>query len=335
MQPEPNRTGFVLGADSMPRQRLIDLARHVEALGYEALWVGETWGRDAFGVLAQLAIHTTHVTLGTAVVSAFSRGPGLLAQSIATLDEISDGRAILGLGPSSRTLVEDWHGLHFERPIARIRELVPLLRRILAGERIDFEGEFFRMHGLRLPFEPLRREIPIYLAALSPRHLELAGEIANGWVPTYLSTRHLDWFREHLATGAARSGRSLDAIVQAPWLLTCAAEDPEHARSLARNHLAFYTTAYGDAYQKQARRYGFVEEADRLGELWRDDRENLASGVSDEMLDALSITGTPAECRDAFAALREKGVDLPAILVPTRAPFEIVRGTLEALAPSL
>lgn len=333
MTPEETRCGFVLGADAMPRRTLIELAQRAEALGYEVLWVGETWGRDVFGVLAALAGATSRVKLGTAVVSAFSRTPGLLAQSIATLDETSDGRALLGLGPSSRTLVEGWHGMRFEHPIERIRELVPLLRRILAGERVDFEGRFFRMRGLRLPFEPPRREIPIYLAALSPRHLELTGELADGWLPTYVSRDHLDWFRGHLHAGAARSGRAPETIVEAPWILTCACDDPARARALARDHLAFYTTAYGDAYQKLVRRYGFVEEADRLNALWRNDRDRLASGVSDAMLAALSVTGTPTECREAFDGLRARGIALPGVLVPTRAPFDVVRGTLEALAP--
>ena len=125
-------------SETLPGPLLIEVARRAEALGYDTLWVGETWGRDAFTVLTRLAHHTSRVKLGTSVVSIFSRSPGMLAQGIASVDELSEGRAILGLGPSSANLVEGWHGVPFHRPIARTRELIPLLRLILSGERVDF-----------------------------------------------------------------------------------------------------------------------------------------------------------------------------------------------------
>jgi len=323
----------MMGSETLPGPQLIEVARRAEAMGYDTLWVGETWGRDAFSVLTRLAHHTTRVKLGTSVVSIFSRGPGMLAQGITTVDEISEGRAILGLGPSSQNLVEGWHGVPFDRPIARIRELIPLLRLILSGERVDFEGEFYRMQGLRLAFPPVRDEIPIYLAALSPLHLQLTGEMADGWLPTFFAPSRLDGLKAHIEGGAAVAGRNLDAITFAPWMLTCASSDPEIARSLARQHIAFFVAAYGVAYQKLVRHYGFEEEVDRLQELWRTDRKQLTTGVSDALLDTVAITGTPETCRERFAELRELGIQAPVVQPPADAPFQVVIDTLEALAP--
>jgi alkanesulfonate monooxygenase SsuD/methylene tetrahydromethanopterin reductase-like flavin-dependent oxidoreductase (luciferase family) len=258
----------------------------------------------------------------------------MLAQGIATLDEISEGRAILGLGPSSRNLVEGWHGVPFDRPIARTRELIPLLRRILSGERVDHEGEFYQMQGLRLPFKPTRPEVPIYLGALSPKHLELTGEIADGWLPTFFAPEKLGDFREPMERGAAAAGRSLDAVTFAPWMLTCVSSDREYARELAREHIAFFVAAYGDAYKALVRRYGFDEEVDRLLELWKTDRENLTKGVSDRLLDAVAITGTAEQCRERFMGLYDLGIEMPALQTPARAPIEVVWETLEAIAPA-
>lgn len=326
------RVGVVMSSEVFPPAVLAELGRDLEELGYDTLWVGETWSRDGFGVLTNLALHTSRVKLGTSVISIFSRTPGAIAQSIATLDEISGGRAILGLGPSSRNLVEGWHGVPFDRPIARMRELLPLLRRILSGERLDFEGEFYRMRGMQLPI-PVRADLPIYLAALSPHHLELTGELADGWLPTLFSWDQLPWFQGHIQRGAARAGRKPGDVTLAPWVLSCASKDAARARALARDHIAFFAAAYGDAYNKLVRRYGFDAEADRLIELWKSDRAHLATGVSDALLDAIAISGTPEQCRERFASLHAMGIDLPAVLPPFRAPIEVIRETVEALAP--
>ena len=333
MKESTARLGVMMASETLPGPHIIEVARRAEALGYDALWVGETWGRDAFSVLTRLAHHTSRVKLGTSVISIFSRSPGMLAQGIASVDEISEGRAILGLGPSSQNLVEGWHGVPFDRPIARTRELIPLLRLILSGERVDFEGEFYRMQGLKLGFRPPRNEIPIYLGALSPRHLELTGELADGWLPTFFAPSRFEDLRAHIERGAATAGRDLGSITFAPWMLTCVSSEPERARALAREHIAFFIAAYGDAYQKLVRRYGFEKEVDRLQELWKTDRKHLTSGVSDALLDAVAITGTPEACRERFGELRELGIQLPTVQPPAKAPVQVVLDTLEALAP--
>ena len=334
MNSQSNRRGLMVASETLTGPKLLEVTRRAEELGYDALWIGETWGRDAFSVLTRLAHHTSRVKLGSSVISIFSRGPGMMAQSIATLDEISEGRAILGLGPSSRTLVESWHGVPFDRPISRIREILPLLRLILSGERVNFEGEFYQMQGLSLGFRPPRQEIPLYLASLSPNHLQLTGELADGWLPTFFAPSRAPKLQSHIERGAALAGRTLDAITFAPWMLTCAADDPETARTLARRHIAFFVAAYGDAYQKLIRRYGFEEEVDRLQELWKTDRKNLTAGVSDALLNAVAIAGTPETCRERFAELHEMGIEAPVVQPPADSPIEIVLGTLEALAPA-
>ena len=333
MRDAHSRVALVMNGDDHPGRPLVELAQRAEELGYDTLWVGETWARDAFVVLTELALATSRIRLGTSVISLWSRTPGMLAQSIASLDEVSGGRAILGLGPSSRNLAEGWHGARFERPVAHMRELVPLLRRILSGERVDFEGEFYRMQGLRLPFPAPQGQVPIYFGAISERHLELTGELADGWLPTFFSETHFDTLRAPIERGAQRAGRSLDAVTLAPWVMACPLPDREQARSLARAHIAFFVAAYGDAYNALVRRYGFEEEALRLLELWQTDRSRLASGVSDALLDALAITGTPEQCRERFYALHDQGVDMPAVLPPSRSSLSELHTTIEAMAP--
>jgi alkanesulfonate monooxygenase SsuD/methylene tetrahydromethanopterin reductase-like flavin-dependent oxidoreductase (luciferase family) len=164
-------------------EELVETARLAEELGYHSIWVPEMWGRDAFSILGLIAANTKRIKLSTGIIPVFSRSPAVIAQTAATLDEISGGRMMLGLGTSGPAVIENWHGVPFDKPLQRTREYVEIIKMILGGGRVDYEGEIFSLKGFRLQFQPLRSVIPVLVAAIGPRNVRLAGESADGWIP--------------------------------------------------------------------------------------------------------------------------------------------------------
>ena len=324
----------ILFVERCTRPQVIELARQAEALGYDTLWMSEAWGRDAFTILTYIAANTSRIRLAPGIVSVYARSPAITAQSIASLDEIAEGRTALGLGVGSEALTENWHGQSFDNPMQRIREYTEVVRAIATGERVDYQGRFYRVNKFRPLFRPIQEHLPIYLAALGPQMVELAGEVADGWFPNFMSAEALPRFRAHLETGAQRSGReaaNVDLYIQRH---TCASEDAKLARQLAREALAFIVGGYGPFYRKMAARLGFAEEAAAIERLWNTDRRNIAAGVSDAFLEALTISGTPEQCRNRLLELEEQGLGPISICVPQAAPIEIVRETIDAMGPS-
>ena len=315
--------------------RVVDFARRVEELGYESIWAGEAWGRDVFTILTEIACNTSKLRLATGIVNVFSRSPALVAQSIASLDELSGGRAILGLGSSGEIVVRDWHGQQFRKPLQRTREYIEIVNLAVSGERVSYEGEFFRLKGFRMSFRPPREHIPIYVASLGPKNVALAGELADGWSPIFFSPGHLPEFASWIQEGAGAGGRSADAVDIAPWMMACATDDLETARGLARAHLAFYIGGMGQYYNRLFTRYGFADEAAKIKELWieKKDRAAAAALVSREMLDAVTVIGSPRECRERVLDIHAAGVDLPVFFPPHGCSQEMIRDTIEALAP--
>lgn len=316
------------------RRALADYGRLAEEGGYESFWVPEAWGSDAISLLGALAATTTRIRLATGIINIFSRSPGLIAQTFATLDELTGGRMIIGLGASGPQVIERWHGGRFEWPIRRMREVVEILRLALAGERLNYAGQIFSLSGFKLGMDPVRPRIPIYLATFKPQGLRLTGEIADGWLPTNLSVAHLPAMLRTVAEGARAAGRDPASIDVAPMIHTLVTENREEARGLVRRHLAYYVGGMGTFYFELMQSYGFAEEAGRIRERWQaGDRDGAGRQVSDAMVDALSITGTASECRKAIEGRRVRGVALPVLVPPHGASVETVRATISALAP--
>lgn len=333
----PPKIGLTLSlGDDAPRSRVIEFARRAEELGYDSLWAGESWGRDLFTVLTQIACHTSRIQLATGIVNVFSRTPALIAQSIASLDDISGRRAILGLGSSGAKVIQDWHGVPFEKPLQRTREYVEVINLAVSGERVNYDGRFFKLRDFRLRFNPPRKHIPIYLAAMGPKNVELAGELADGWAPVFFSPRHLKHFQQQLAAGAARSGRDADSVTLAPWMIACVTDDLAHARALVRAHIAYYVGGMGRYYNELMVRYGFAEEAARIKELWvnQRDREAAQDAVTDAMIEAVALIGDARRCRERLLEIEAQGVQSPVLFVPYGSNSSIVRSTIEALAPN-
>jgi coenzyme F420-dependent oxidoreductase len=328
------RIGLTLPrSEDLPRREIIEVVQQAEALGYESVWVGESWGRDGFTWLTQLAGHTTRIKLATGITPIYSRSPALIAQTVASLDEISEGRVILGLGTSGPIVIENWHGVPFDRPLRRTREYVEIIRLILSGERVNYKGEIFQLKGFRLPFTPVRTAVPMYVASLGPQNLALTGELADGWLPIYLDAGHLPSFQRELERGARKAGRPLQAIDVAPYILACVSADGEAARDLVRAHLAYYIGGMGTFYAGLIARYGFEDEVNRVREAWgKGERKAAAAHVTDAMVARMALCGSPREGRQQLEAYRAAGVTLPIVSFAHGASRDMIRQTLEGLA---
>jgi 5,10-methylenetetrahydromethanopterin reductase len=301
-----------LGAPRVPE--MVELAQMAEQAGCESVWIAETRiTRDGFVPAGAIAARTSRIGIGTGIVNVFTRGPVLNAISFATLDEASSGRAIAGLGAGS-PLVLAAQGQSFDKPLTRLREYVDVLRRLMRGECVDYDGETVRLRGAQLEIEPYRPRIAVYLGVTGPKALELAGEIADGvMLNGFLPPAYVRRARERIAAGAGRAGRDPSAIDISMALITSSHADGKSARDAARPFVAMYMTRMPNI----AAEMGFDEQ--QLAQV----RAAVADGgieaglphVSDAMVAAVTVAGTPDECQARIADYRAAGVGLP-ILFP-------------------
>lgn len=309
------------------------LVVRAEDLGYESVWAAEGQGKTAFGKLERWAVHTDSVGLATGIVNVFGRTPATLAAAAATLDEHSDGRAILGLGVAHPGVVETFHGLPFERPLPRLHEYVELVRRYLCGNASSFKGEFYSPERTSFwdAFEPVREEIPIYNGALGPSNVRLTGQIADGWVPNLYPSDRFEDAKSWLRTGAERAERDVSDIDVAMYVLTSVHEDPTIARRAAAEHVASYLRDVPGYYGRVAAEVGLEDDVTAVRDA--PTAEAGAEEVSDAFLDRVAIIGTPAAARDSLEAIREMGVDLPVVRAPGGVDAAWIERTLETFAP--
>jgi len=299
------------------RRELIELVRAADRCGYDSFWMPEAWERDAFTLLTELALKTERIHLGAGIVNVFSRSPALLAMSAATLDEISGGRFRLGLGTSGARVVEDFHGIRFDKPLTRLREAIQIIRLLLAGERADFDGQCFRLARFKLGFKPLRADLPIYVAALAPKSLMQLGELADGWLPVHWPREQLAEGIGHIRRGTEGASRELSHIEIAPMVNLVVSDDPSKARERARLPIAYYVGGMGDFYHDSLARLGFAAEADGVRSAWQAGRRKEAVRVvTDEMVDRIAICGSVEQCRARLDELRANGATLPLVALP-------------------
>ena len=323
------------GPGSLARADAIELFARADRLGYHSLWAGERFAPDIFLSLAELAFHTERILLGSAVVNVFSRTPAAIATAAVTLDRMSEGRLLLGLGVSGRIVVEDWHGLPFHRPYQRLREYVEIIRQIVGGWRVQHEGEVLRLGGHVLEVTPLRDRIPIYVGALGPKAVRLTGEIADGWIPVLNAPDEMEGDFEALRAGAESAGRVAEDIVVAPDVLALVTDDKPEARNMMRATMARSMSGRGAYFGLRAARAGFAEEVGRMIELWRARRRDEAvAAVTDAMVDAFCLYGAREEILEGIERRAASGWDVTLIRLPAQAsPAQMAR-TIEALAPS-
>ena len=314
---------------------IADCAERAEALGYESAWVAEGHGGDQFAILAACALRTSRIRLGTAISSVFARTAPTIAMAAATVDELSGGRFVLGLGSSHRVQVGPEHGVEYARPLDRVRDTVAIVRTLLREHDVSHAGETVRIERFDLWFRPLRGELPVYLSALFPKMLELTGEIADGVILTRSTLATASAARARIAAGAARAGRDAAGIEVTSLLPASVSPDREAAFAAARPGLAFYA-GFFPRYNRLLAETGFPDEAAAVAKAWAaGDDAGAARAVSDEMIAATGIAGTPDECRERLDAYRDSGLDLPIISPFARGPDAKERflAAIEACAP--
>lgn len=307
------------------------VAQRAEELGYESLWIADVGGPDPFVVAAAAAAVTRHVRIGTAVIPAYTRTPPVIAGAAASCAELAPGRFVLGIGSSSENIVQNWSGVPFRRPLARVRETVTTVRAILAGERTDFDGKTLSTHGYRLLMRTPEPPIPIHVGALMPPMLELAGEIADGVTLNMMPVEAVPRMVEHIRAGAARAGKDPASIEIVARFQTCVTDDEASARAVLRAAFGPYFAT--SVYNRFVAWCGFDDEAREILAGWQaKDRGRVAAGVTDDMLDRIGILGSAEKCRERIEAFRAAGVTTP-MISPFFPDEAVLWRTLEALAP--
>lgn len=335
------RLALSVGFTGNPEQNkeLIKRIQVAEEVGVEAIFTAETWGRDQFSLLTQIALATSKIKLGTGIAPVFGRSPAVLAMTFATLDELSGGRAIIGLGTSGARVIEHWHGQPFEKPLQRIKEVCEIINLIIAGEKVFYDGEIFKLQrGFKLLFNPVRNHIPIYIASIAPKSMEICGEVADGWMPIYWPKSK---FKEGLATvgaGQQKAGRPADAVECVASLTTVIEPDPAKAKRMAAGPVSWYVTNMGDFYHRMLSRNGFPEEVAAMRKAGEEHRpmpfqtnDEIMAAMGDRMLDETAIYGDLETVALGIEERRKLGVDLPVIGMPQAADaksLERILGTL-------
>jgi F420-dependent oxidoreductase-like protein len=323
----------------------LELVRIVEAAGFESVWAAESYGSDVVSVLAWLAGQTTTINLGAAIMQVPARPPAAAAMAGATIDKLSHGRFLFGFGPSGPQVSEGWYGVPYAKPWGRTREYVEVVREIVAREGpVRHEGEHYRLplpggegKALKLNFHPERNRIPVFLGAIGRKSVELAAEIADGWIPIFFS---IDAFEqtwgEHLAAGFEKGGRRRSDLEVSPSLQVAIDGDLEAARSVVKAGLVLYFGGMGSRktnfYVDLAHRFGFGEVADEVQRRFQDgDRAGAFEAVPDEIVEATSLVGTEGQVAERVERFRGAGIDR-LIVSPVHAERQEQLHTLERLA---
>lgn len=312
----------------------VEQTQAAEDAGFEHAWIPETWGRNVVPILTEMARGTDTIGIGPSILNAYSRSPALLGQTAATLQEVSDGRARLGVGSSGPIVIQGWHGESFDRPLKRVREAVEIIKQVQTGETVNYHGDVFSLAGFRLRSDPPATPAPVDTAGMGPKNVELAGRFADGWHGIVLSPEGAAERLEDFQRGSDLGDRDRSEQRTLLSVTAMASEDREHARSLTRQHLAFYIGAMGDYYRKAMARQGYGETADQVASTWANgDREDAMELLTDEILDTFAAAGTPEEVRSNLRPFLEvDGLDAVAVGFPRSAAHEEVLETIEVVS---
>jgi F420-dependent oxidoreductase-like protein len=316
------RLGLTLGyqtAWTTPADHLA-LAQEADRLGFSVVWAAEAYGSDSPSILAWIAGQTSRIDLGSAVMQIPARSPAATAMTSATIDTLSGGRFRLGLGVSGPQVSEGWHGVRFGKPLARTREYVDIVRMALARKPVEYAGEHYTLplpdgpgKALRLGFHPPRADIPIYLAAVGPKNLELAGEIADGWLAVFFAPEYAGELLGQVRAGRERAGKSMDSFDVVPTVPVVVGEDPAACAELVRWYAALYVGGMGSRkqnfYHQLATRMGYGDAAREVQDLYLAKRHrDAAAAVPFEFIDSTSLLGPVDRIADRMRAYAEAGV---------------------------
>ena len=329
------RFGVVAYWKGYDRKIYLKAARLADELGYESFWVPEAWGYDAFPLLAEMARETKRIKLGTSIINVFSRSPALIAMSSATLDEISEGRFLLGIGTSAHRVIEGFHGERYEKPLTQTRDVLKVVRTLLAGESLDKAGaELAQYRSFKLATRSGTHRVPIYVAALKQKSIESVGELADGWMPAFWPYAELSRGLNWLHAGARRAGRDPSSLEVA--LVTAAIPMGKRlGTKLAKEIISFYVGGMGDFYRELLSESGFAQDCDRIAELYQNQntRAQAKDAVPDALVEAMTVSGDPLSCRKRLLSLSEQGVTQPLLGLPAAASWPQIAAYLYAMAP--
>ena len=323
----------------------LELVQEAERLGYDSVWTAEAYGSDAVTVLAWLAGQTKRIRLATGIMQMPARSAAMTAMTAATLDQLSGGRAVLGIGSSGPQVAEGWHGQRFARQLQRTRDYVAVVRMALRRERVEYRGETLELplpdgpgKALKLTIGPVQARIPIYLAAIGPKNTALAAEIADGWLPILFAPEHVERFRPLLEEGFSRAGggKGPDAFDVAPSVNVMVGDDLEAARDVMRPFLALYVGGMGSRaqnfYNRLVGSYGFEAAAREVQDLYLAGRKaEAAAALPGELIDAVTLCGPPDVVRERLRVYEQAGVGT-LIVAPMAATFDERRAQLRMVA---
>ena len=305
----------------------VDQVVALEKAGLDVAWVAEAYGIDAVSVMGYLAARTERVEIAAGILPIYSRTPALIAQTAAGLDYVSGGRFVLGLGASGPQVIEGWHGVRYDNPLGRTREIIDICRQVWKRERLEHTGANYTIplppdqgtglgKALKMITHPVRDRIPIYVASLGPKNVEMTAELADGWLPIlFIPERANDVWGEPLAKGAAKRSPELGPLEVSAGGLVAIGDDVEGVREFARPMIALYVGGMGakgrNFYNDLARRYGFEEEAEKIQDLYLEGKkQEAAAAVPAEFLEKTSLCGPEGYVKERLAAYREAGVTL-------------------------
>ncbi|MGH3441297.1 MAG: LLM class F420-dependent oxidoreductase [Nitriliruptorales bacterium] len=338
------KLGLNIGYSGASIGDVLPLVEHADRIGVDSVWAAEAYGSDAVTVLAYLAARTGNIGLGSAILQMPARTPANTAMTAMTLDALSGGRFLLGLGLSGPQVVEGWHGVAYGKPLTRTREYVEIVRRAIAREEpLSFVGEEYQVPyrgedatGLGKPLKsilhPVRDHIPIYLAAIGPKNVELSAEIADGWMPIFYSPEHGDVFDDNVEAGRGR--RKLDTELDiAASVAVAVGDDVDACRDQIRPLLALYIGGMGardkNFYNDLAKRYGYEEAAGTVQDLYLDGKkQEAAAAVPDGLVDEVALVGPKERIRDRLDAWRESPVTTMIVMTPDPEVLAFLRDEL-------
>lgn len=331
--------GLVVGSDYISSKELIQLSPMIDSLGYSQVSVPEIWGHDAISLLSIFA-HTTRKTrLATGIVNMYSRTPALMAMTAASIDEVSRGRFILGLGLSGPKVVEHWHGQKYEKPLLRTREYVKVLRSILNRERVNYKTTLLGdLKDFRISIHDIRKDISIHIAALGPKNVELVAEIADGWLPYIMPLGNFKKEVKTMYSHLDKYGKDKNKFAITPFVLTLIGNEP-YKRELLRDTAWYYVATMGESkdrnfYNQTLRRAGFEDEAIEIIEkYYAGDIAGSKKALTDEILDTMCITGSKDEAQEKLIEFINAGATCPLLSLPAKTKYEDGLNTYQTLAP--
>ena len=318
---------------SFDRARLLERVALADAVGVDSVWVPEAWGRDCFTLLTQLAERTQRIRLGTGIVNVYSRTPAALAQHFATLDELSAGRMVAGFGTSGAQVIEHFHGVRFEPSLTRMKETIEIFNMLIRHEPLHYHGRLFHLErGFTLRFAPPRPHVPVHLATLNPKALDLTASHADGWLPVMIPIEKLAGEVSAMRARISGAGRDPAAFeIHAPGGIVVASGTARSRAEMAHaGTIAFYVGRMGVYYTRQLERFGFGKEVAAIKEAWQRGSAAAAAAVPAAMRERLGTVGDVAACRERIAAEAAAGADIHRVQVATEDSSEYTR-TLERL----